>query len=355
MSEAMSDGSRLFAICLRVERSGAQDLLVTEASRRGLRYGLSEAGPWDVPAFRAAVRALSGADPRAESREPVFLEMTVSGPVLTVEGEGIPLGTVAGLAVVTGAFHAELQGGPVRQGVPFPVQVGDRIVLRRDLGLRGYLGVAGGFALPTVLGTSGADLPAGLPGLAGRSLAAGDRLPLRPLPGLGDAGQSRTRGPDPGPEAGAGPSLPAAAGGSGGSGGARCRVLPGPHLGRLSRLARRALLGTVWTVSPQSNRVGIRLAGEPVADRPDLRADLPSEPTVLGTVQLPPDGSPIILGPDRGSLGGYLKVLTVAGADVYRLSQMRPGERLRFVPAGRSWAVSDRERALHGDEEPAGP
>ena len=342
--------------CLRVERAGAQDLLVTEASRGGLRFGLSEGGPWDLPAYRGAVARLESAlgsdvevqDCRTGAIAPTCLELTVSGPVLaveTAETEGSGPGATVGWAVVTGGFHAEAGGVTVPPGKVFPLRAGERIVCRRDRGVRGYLGVAGGLAIAPVLGSSGADLPAGLPGVLGRPLRNGDRLLLPPRTRRGDVG-----GVPGGPTANLPPewgiSLPMMCPGPDGLEAACLRVLPGPHLPRLPRELRRVLLAQVWTVTPQANRVGLRLTGERLPLDEGLLGSLPSEPTVLGTVQLPPDGLPLILGPDRGSLGGYLKVLTVAGGDVFRLAQVRPGMRIRFVPALRSWAGRDRTRVL---------
>lgn len=333
---------------LEVERPGAQDVLVSETSRRGLRFGLSEGGPWDLPAYRQAWACLRPKAPGVPmpvgmgslDRRANALELTVSGPTFTVASDTAQPGTVVGWAVVTAGFHAEVDGTLVPPAAPFALHVSARVTIRRDAGLRGYLAVQGGFALPERLGSVGADLPAGLPGLAGRALHRGDRLPLWPV--LGGASQGAM----------VAPALCDGTGGSSGRASAASplavRVLPGPHLVRLPLSMRHALTRQIWTVSPQANRVGIRLAGGALAPSGDMLGSLPSEPTVLGTVQLPPDGLPMILGPDRGSLGGYLKVLTVAGGDVFRLAQLRPGTEVRFVPVTRQWAWQDRVRSLSG-------
>jgi allophanate hydrolase subunit 2 len=87
------------------------------------------------------------------------------------------------------------------------------------------------------------------------------------------------------------------------------------------------LLTSVWTVRADSDRVGIRLDGPALRRRAPDR-ELPSEPMVTGALQVPPDGRPVILGPDRPSTGGYPVIAVVVDDDLDRLAQLRPGDRL---------------------------
>ncbi|HEY5484185.1 MAG TPA: hypothetical protein VIK31_10295 [Propionibacteriaceae bacterium] len=105
-------------------------------------------------------------------------------------------------------------------------------------------------------------------------------------------------------------------------------VLPGP---RTDWLAAPDLDGE-WTVAPDSNRVGVRLTGH--TWRRARTEELPSEGVVRGAIQLPPDGRPVIFGPDHPTTGGYpvVGVLTVMSFDL--LAQLRPGQRVRFRPVG---------------------
>jgi allophanate hydrolase subunit 2 len=106
-------------------------------------------------------------------------------------------------------------------------------------------------------------------------------------------------------------------------------LLPGP---RTDWLADPATLATTWTVSPDSNRVGIRLSGTVLARSPSrVTEELPSEPLVRGAVQLPPSGQPVIFGPDHPTTGGYpvVAVLTEESSD--RLAQCRPGDLVTLV------------------------
>lgn len=100
------------------------------------------------------------------------------------------------------------------------------------------------------------------------------------------------------------------------------RVLPGPE----GDLAYSDLCSRRWVVSPNSSRRGLRLQGEPLTHN----ISLASEPQVVGAVQLPPDGQPIILGPDGPTLGGYPKVAVICQADVSRLGQILPGAEVQF-------------------------
>jgi antagonist of KipI len=88
-----------------------------------------------------------------------------------------------------------------------------------------------------------------------------------------------------------------------------------------------AFFRTEYTVSPQSDRRGLRLRGPPLEV---IEADIPPEGTALGAVQVPGDGMPIVLGPDRPITGGYPKIATVLSADLPLLAQARPGARVRF-------------------------
>lgn len=99
------------------------------------------------------------------------------------------------------------------------------------------------------------------------------------------------------------------------------RILPSPD-----GLSQCSLCNQVWTVSPVSNRKGIRLFGDTLAGMEQSR----SEPAVHGLIQLPPNGEPIIIGPDGPTIGGYGKLGVVCEADLGVLGQIRPGESLRF-------------------------
>jgi allophanate hydrolase subunit 2 len=101
------------------------------------------------------------------------------------------------------------------------------------------------------------------------------------------------------------------------------RVLPGPQAGSFSM---PALEQATFSVSPKSNRVGIRMQEAAFPHR----IELPSEPAGFGAIQVTPDGTPIILGPDGPTIGGYPKIAYVISADLDKLGQLRPGQEVAF-------------------------
>ncbi|WP_198671763.1 5-oxoprolinase subunit C family protein, partial [Desertihabitans aurantiacus] len=164
-----------------------------------------------------------------------------------------------------------------------------------------------GVAVEPVLGSRSTDL---LSGLGPAPLRAGDRLPVgepvEPLPGVDLA-------PVPDPPAGT----------------VTVRVLPGPRRDWFADDAWQLLTGQDYRVSSESNRVGVRLEGEPLAR---LRAgELSSEGMVRGALQIPPSGVPVLFLADHPVTGGYPVVGYVADPDVDRCAQLRPGQTLRFT------------------------
>lgn len=196
-------------------------------------------------------------------------------------------------------------------------------------GFRAYLAVAGGIDVPPVLGSRSTDLRNGFGGVEGRRLRDGDRLAIVPAAGPPAPPSAR-------PSTDLIPPYSAAA---------MLRVLRGRHAGLVES---SFFSGCVeLTVSPESDRVGIRLDG--LAATGAIPGDLASRVTCAGTVQLPPDGRPIILGPDAGTIGGYAEIAHVVAVDLPLLAQLPPGGRLRFAEttledAHRS--LRERERAI---------
>ena len=174
-------------------------------------------------------------------------------------------------------------------------------------GLRTYLAVRGGIAVPPVLGSRSTDT---LSGLGPAPLAPGDRLPVGDLAAEEPfVDIAPVRPPSPVPV---------------------LRVLPGPRRDWLDPAAWTALTTQEWTVTADSNRVGLRLAG-PQLTR--ARTDeLPSEGLVAGAVQVPPDGAPVLFLADHPVTGGYPVLAVVATADLGAAAQLRPGDSLRFRP-----------------------
>jgi biotin-dependent carboxylase-like uncharacterized protein len=169
-----------------------------------------------------------------------------------------------------------------------------------------YVAVEGGLAVPEVLGGRGTLLVARLGGHEGRALRSGDALPLGEGGGTPEAVEL---GDALAPEA-------------------PIRVTLGPDLERFEEATRASLLSAAFTVSPSSDRVGMRLRGA-VLSHSDAGTGT-SRPMVRGAIQVPPSGEPIVLGPDHPTTGGYPLIAVVIRADWGRLCARRPGAAVRF-------------------------
>ncbi|WP_232533807.1 biotin-dependent carboxyltransferase family protein [Plantactinospora sp. KBS50] len=175
-----------------------------------------------------------------------------------------------------------------------------------ERGVRRYLAVAGGVAVPPVLGSRASDL---LSGIGPPPLRAGQTLPL-------------------GEETGRPPAAVDVAPRPGLDGEIWLRLLPGPRHDRFGAAATAALAGGTYRVSTESNRIGVRLAGPAVVATED--AELLSEGMVLGSVQIPAGGQPLIFLVDHPTTGGYPVIGVVHPDDMWRVAQARPGDTVRF-------------------------
>ncbi|MBM7808793.1 biotin-dependent carboxylase-like uncharacterized protein [Geodermatophilus bullaregiensis] len=224
--------------------------------------------------------------------------------VLEVTLGGLAVRAGADLVVVT--TGARCPGGTVHCA-PGLLRAGATLALGTPAaGLRTYLAVRGGVTVDPVLGSRSTDV---LSGLGPPPLRAGDVLPVgspgAPLPGVDVAPVA-----DPP------------------SGSVTVRLLPGPRADWLTPASLEALAASPWTVTAESNRVGLRLDGPRLERR--VRDELPSEGLVRGALQVPPSGAPVLFLADAPVTGGYPVAGYVADADVDRCAQLRPGQLLRF-------------------------
>jgi biotin-dependent carboxylase-like uncharacterized protein len=273
---------------------------VQDLGRPGLAHlGVPRSGALDQPALALANR-LVGNPPEAAG-----LEVTLSGCRLRA--------AVATSIAVTGAHcPVTVDGQAVGFAAAQPVPAGATIHIGRTRsGLRTYLAFAGGIDVPPVLGSRSTDT---LCGLGPAPLRDGDLLPLGAPSGGSRSATSRQ---------------PAARSGEGRPGAQstvlEVRVVPGP---RADWFTEPSLAGLAYTVSPHSNRVGVRLTGPALGRVRD--GELPSEGLVLGAVQVPADGQPVIFLADHPTTGGYPVIAVVHPADLPPLAQARPGATVRF-------------------------
>lgn len=265
------------------------------------RFGVPVSGAMDPWALRAANRLVGNEEGAAA------LEVTLAGPVLRIDGDG-----VIGLAGAN--LGASLDGRPLPLWQAVAVRDGAELAFSgRRAGMRAYLAVAGAIDVPAVLGSRSTFARARLGGFQGRALAAGDRVPVGPCPmARGFAGRCLPR--DAVPRFGPAWTV---------------RVVMGPQDAGFTAEGIRTFLTEWFTLTAQSDRVGCRLSGPPIAHLGV--ADIVSDGTAFGAVQVSGDGMPIVLMADRGTTGGYTKIATVATADVPILAQAAPGDRLRFA------------------------
>jgi biotin-dependent carboxylase-like uncharacterized protein len=231
---------------------------------------------------------------------------------LTLGGLRVRFGCDARVALA--GAPCTVVAGPERRTLamdaPEHVAVGEELrVGTPSAGVRTYLAVAGGIAVRPVLGSRSTDT---LAGLGPARLARGDTLPVGP------------------PPAGA---VPAGAELAGAAELAIAsepvlRVTPGPRADWFTDGARDLLSTAAWAVTPQSDRVGVRLDGPPLERA--VEGELAPEGMVEGALQVPPDGRPVLFLADHPVTGGYPVIAIVAADDIPLAAQARPGTRLRF-------------------------
>ncbi|MEU2953606.1 biotin-dependent carboxyltransferase family protein [Streptomyces xanthochromogenes] len=279
---------------LSVVRAGALTSVQDEGRHGHAHLGVPRSGALDLPASRLANRLVGNAPGAA------VLETTLNGcavrprwaVTVAVTGAPCPV-TVDGRPVAWGA--------PVRVPSDAVVEVG-----AATRGVRSYVAFAGGIAVEPVLGSRSTDL---LSGLGPALLRDGAVLPL------GQPGAPRPL-VDEAPAPGVPEELV-------------LRVRPGPRADWFTPDAPAALAAGHYRVSSASNRIGLRTEG-PALSR-SLEGELPSEGMVLGAVQVPPDGRPVVFLADHPTTGGYPVIGVVPEPDLAAAAQAVPGTPLRFV------------------------
>lgn len=293
---------------VEVVRPGLQ-LLIEDLGRPGFNsMGVSGAGAADRTALRRGNRLVGNAESAAG------LESFGGGAVLRVIGDGVAAVTgAAGSITVTGAdgtIHRP------RLGEAFAIADGDELELGgTDQGARRYLALRGGIDVDTALGSASTDT---LAGLGPAALDRGSRLSLhdpRTAPHLVDPHpRSECALPRPGQTV-------------------TMTVTLGPREDWFTSAGIETLLSQEWTVTHESDRVGLRLSGQVALERART-GELPSEGAVTGALQVPPNGQPVLFGPDHPLTGGYPIIASVDDVDF--AAQLPPGVRLRFTTGSRS-------------------
>jgi antagonist of KipI len=318
---------------LRVIKPG----LLTTVQDRGRwgfqSRGVSVAGPMDAYALRLANALVGNGDDTAT------LEVTWIGPVLEFVDERV-------IAVSGAEFDVAVDGRTVPSNRPFAVAPGSQLTFGRRLrGTRAYVAVSGGIAVTPVFGSRATHVGSRMGGLDGRALKAGDRLPLGEKSGRTPfSGGSSEKGVRPffGRDFRPVP-----------DGHARVRVLPGPQDDYFTGDALHVLQASPYAIGHNSDRMGFRLEGMRLVH--SRGADIISDATPMGAIQVPASGMPILLMADRQTTGGYPKIATVITADLGLAGQLGPGDTISFAlcsPGEALAALIAQERALLAIERP---
>ncbi|WP_241993141.1 5-oxoprolinase/urea amidolyase family protein [Cryobacterium frigoriphilum] len=294
-----------------VRQPGAQTT-VQDLGRPGFAdLGVTRSGALDRGALRRANR-LAGNPATAAVLENALGGLVLEArydQVLAVSGAAVPIDVTSGAGT--------LRTVPV--DAPFVVHAGDRVALGTpSSGMRCYVAVRGGFDVPAVLGSRSTDT---LSGLGPAPLSVGTELRV-----LVAAASSVVGDAEPSPAA-----PPAVT---------ELRFVPGPRADWIAADSLAEFSRTVYTVSARSNRIGLRLDGAALvrsaaatAASGPAAAELPSEGTVNGAIQIPASGLPVLFLADHPVTGGYPVLGVVLHADLDRAAQLPAGSRLRFVPA----------------------
>lgn len=278
-------------------RPGGQTAL-HDLGRDGYQHlGVPPGGVMDRTSAIVANRLVGNADD-----QPV-LEMTLIGPSILLEGP-------CQIAITGADMAPTLDGRPLEMWSTVQIHGGQRLDLNAaQRGCRTYLAAAGTWRAETWMGSCSPVHPELRRLTPDSILAAGSRLSLIPRPGRVRRKYPESRQPDwPQP--------------------CVIEISPGPEYEQFTPAQRAALVATDFRVSPDSNRMGIRLAG--TITGANRLPSLISSATVPGTIQVPPSGEPLILMRDAQTSGGYPRIGHVGEAELDRLAQLRPGDGLRL-------------------------
>lgn len=273
---------------------------VQDAGRYGYQAsGFGTSGAADLFSMRIA-NILVGNDP-----DEAALEMTMLGATVAFTSDAV--------VALTGAdMDATLNGTPVPSYAAIAVAKGD--VLKcgfAKTGLRAYLAVAGGFYLKPVMNSRSTNLKVGIGGYLGRAAKSDDLLFFNTtapkVERIADRKLDRNR------------YFPK---------GEVVRVVKGPQYDAFTEEGARTFFGATYTLTPDSDRMGIKLDGPAIESKNG--SDIISDGIPLGGIQIPKSGKPIVMIADRQTTGGYAKIATALSVDIPLLAQKKPGETVKF-------------------------
>lgn len=279
---------------LVIRRAGPLTTIQDRGRFGMLRHGISASGPMDSGAFAAAAQILGEAGPAG-------IEFTSAGLELDMVAGECRIGLAGGL------FVATLNGRQLGWPAAAELREGDLLAVGPGrAGNFGYLRFDKTIAVPAVLGSRATNLRAGIGGLEGRALKAGDGIDLVPT-GETDPGMSRTA-----------------------SGDGPVRIIWGLHAEVFAPDLRARFLSEEFRVTARMDRMGVWLGDPGGVFKGAGGLSLVSDAVVPGDIQIVGEGTPVVLMRDHQPTGGYPRIATIIGPDLDRFAQMRPGTHVRF-------------------------
>ncbi len=267
------------------------------------QFGVPPSGALDTFSFRAGNLLVGNREEEAS------LEVTLMGLKLMTLKEVV-------VAITGGDLYPTLNGEPLAIWRTHLLVEGDVIHFRKvQAGCRAYLAVAGGFIVPRMMGSSSTYLSGKFGGLEGRKLRRGDILYSLDL--SSSLNKLGLRFPIDWI------SFPEKEG--------YLRVIPGPQDHHFTEEGFQTFCSSPYHVTPQCDRMGVRLEGPKIGRRPDVEESIISEGLIAGAIQVPGDGKPIIILTELVT-GGYTKIATIISTDLPKVAQLKPGDQVRFTP-----------------------
>ena len=295
-------------IRIRIESAGLFTTVQDTGRYEYQCYGMPVSGAMDTFSLELANR-LAGNPPGY-----ACLEATFTGPEIAFASPVI-------IAITGADMGPAVNSRPIDGYSPVEVKAGDVLSfsgLKR--GCRSYIAFSGGIDVPVVMGSRSTYLKGKLGGYEGRALKAGDELTLG-LQGKRPSGYRIPKGliPEYLPEH-------------------ILRVIEGPDTDCFDKVGIRDFYDSEYIITGESDRMGYRLSGNPVSHKPG-RTGIISSGVAMGTIQVPGNGQPIVLLADRQTTGGYPRIACIISVDLTLITQMIPGEKIRFAKTSIDKAV----------------
>lgn len=298
---------------------GGMQTTVQDCGRSGFqKYGVVASGAMDTYALRMANLLVGNGENTAA------LEVTLMGPAIHFGEDHI-------ISICGGDLSPKLDDKAIRRWRAISVAKGQTLTFGHPhSGSRCYVAIAGGIEVPEVMGSRSTYLRAALGGYQGRALEAGDLLAI----GKATAAPKLAAQTDswfvPSPPYSSEPVI---------------RITKGRQFGLFSEDSREHFLSKAFSINSQSDRMGYRLDGPRLSLAE--QQEMISEAVMFGSIQVPANGKPIILMADRQTAGGYPKIAEIITVDLPLVSQLKPGDRLRF----REVSIEEAQRLLRIQEK----